>query len=277
MRGRHRHQPVTRIFRGDALADEILGAVRADPACARASLLVLRDASAPPAAAYAARIESFAPRAGFPVTVRDYPATLAELRTLLEATQGAVLPIHPLPDWIDAATLTARVGPDRDPEGLHPLHAGALALGRPGIVPPTADAAFRVAKAIVGPLSGKTATVVGASPVVGRPLALLLIAAGATVRVAQATTRDLAAETRDAEIVFSAVGHPGLLGRDHLREGAVGIDIGITRQGERLVGDIDAGKVEGHAAWLTHVPDGVGPVTVACLMRNAALLGGAGV
>ncbi|WP_425053635.1 hypothetical protein [Psychromarinibacter sp. S121] len=266
---------MTRTFRGDALADGILDGLRADPAAARASLLVLRDASAPPAAAYAARIESLAPRSGFPVTVRDYPASLTELRALLDTTQGAVLPIHPLPGWIDPPTLTEMLGPDRDPEGLHPLHAGALALGRPGVVPPTADAAFRVAEDIAGPLSGRTAAVVGASPVVGRPLALLLIAAGATVRVAQASTRDLAAETRDAEIVFSAVGRPCLLGRDHLGKGAIGIDIGITRQGDRLVGDLDADSLNGHASWLTHVPDGVGPVTVACLMRNAARLGGA--
>lgn len=270
MRGRYRRQPLTRIFRGETLAGEILADLRAESATRAARLTVLRDDAAPSAAAYAARIAALAPKAGLAVEIRDYPDRRVALDALLAETPGAVLPMHPLPAWLDDASPV--LGPSRDAEGLHPLHAGALALGQPGIVPPTAAAAVRIAETLAGPLEGRTATVVGASPVVGRPLALLLIAAGVTVRVAQATTRDLAAETRDAEIVFAAAGVPGLIGRDHLRAGAICIDIGVTRQDDRLLGDIDAEAVQGHAAVLTHVPDGVGPVTVACLLRNAVEL-----
>jgi len=121
---------------------------------------------------------------------------------------------------------------------------------------------------IMGSLKGLRVVVVGASPVVGRPLALMLLEKEATVTVCHVATVDLASHTREADVIISATGVAGLIRADHIREGAVLLDVGIVRTEKGLVGDIDLDSVQGKAAVVTHVPDGVGPVTTACLLEN---------
>jgi len=256
----------TRLFTGFALADAILDGLAPKPADA---LRVMADRSAPGAMAYVTRIVEYAERIGLGTEVVDYPPADGWRAGATEASGRPTLLVQPAPRGFDVSQFLDRIGPEADVEGLHPTHAGRHARGEPAVVPPTAEAAMRVAAELVGSLEGALVCVVGASPTVGRPLALALLSAGATVRIAQATTRDLIAETCDADIVIAAAGVPGLIGRDHLKPGAVAIDVGVTRVEGRLLGDIDRAGAEGRAAWLTHVPDGVGPLTTACLMRNA--------
>lgn len=256
----------TRLFSGTEMAASIL-----DGLAPRSGdgLHVLADPGAAGAAAYARRISEQAARIGLPLVLTGYPQTDAERATLLSSRTLPVLALSPAPAGFDRQGFLDQLGPDRDVEGLHPGNAGLLATGRAGIMPPTAEAATLIAEHLAGSLSRAVVAIVGASASVGRPLAMAMLARGATVRVAQDTTKDLAGETRDADIVCAAAGVPGLIGRAHLRKGTIAIDIGVTRVGDRLVGDIDAEGVIGHVAWLTEVPDGVGPVTTACLMRNA--------
>ena len=269
---------MTEIFRGGALADRILDAARdrLERAGATASLVVMRPAD-PAADAYVGRLAGLAPRAGIRLEVVAYPSSGSEARAVLVEKAGrdgadAALLLGPYPSGIDAWALVAALGPARDAEGRHPEHLGRLALGRPRIVPATAGAVHRIARHLVGPLAGRRVAVVGASPLVGRALSLLLVEDGATVRIAQRATRDLPAETRGAEVVVAAAGVPHLIGRDHLSDGAVVIDVGVSMRAGRLVGDVDRAAVGGLAAVLTHVPDGVGPVTAAGLLENVATL-----
>lgn len=259
-------------FSGVELAQTMRDTLRTSAENTRRKIVVFKDDNSAPATVYANRIAETAPSAGFIPDIRAYPETRAEFEAILETITAPILTMHPLPAWISSNAMLNLVGPDRDAEGAHALHAGALAAGHADIVPPTAKAAFLIAEHLCGDLKGKTVTVVGASPIVGRPLALLLIDAQATVRVAQAATLDLASETRDADIVIAAAGVPGLICGSTVRKGAVCIDVGITRVGDRILGDFDVQTVRGRAAYLTAVPDGVGPVTVACLFENAAKL-----
>ena len=255
----------TTMFSGVDLAAAILDEVRPG---IEDGLCVLADPASPGATAYINRITEFAQRIALPVKVMGYPENDDAAARFLKSCKTPILPLQPPPDGIDVQALLDRIGPERDVEGVHPVNAGRLALGQPGTVPPTAEAATIVARHLAGSLEGAVVSVIGASFTVGRPLALLLLNCGATVRVSQATTRDLAAETREADIVIAATGVPGLVGADHLRRGAIAIDVGIRRVGDRLVGDIDQAAVDGRAAWVTLVPDGVGPITTACLLRN---------
>jgi methylenetetrahydrofolate dehydrogenase (NADP+)/methenyltetrahydrofolate cyclohydrolase len=265
-----RHAMINTIeFSGVALAHTLSSALRETEAAKKHNIVVFRNTNNAPASAYADRIAATAPSAGFTVDIRDYPTSRNEFEDLLDEISVPILSMHPIPDWITNADLVHLVGLHRDVEGAHPMHAGALALGHSTIVPPTAQAAFSIAEHLCGSLVGKTVCVIGASTIVGRPLALLLIAAEATVRVAQAATVDLNAQTQDADIVICAVGVPGLLTGSNIRKNAICIDVGITRVGERILGDFDLQSVQGKASILTAVPDGVGPLTVANLFVNA--------
>ncbi|QBY01318.1 bifunctional 5,10-methylenetetrahydrofolate dehydrogenase/5,10-methenyltetrahydrofolate cyclohydrolase [Rhodophyticola sp. CCM32] len=256
----------TRLFSGVDLANTILDGLNPVPGD---TLCVLADPLAPGAMAYVDRISDYAARIALRIERLAYPTSDEEHARLPALLTGPVLLIQPAPDAFDASRFLDHIGPDADAEGLHPVHAGHHAKGEVAVIPPTAEAAAIVAAHLAGSLEGAVVSVVGASPTVGRPLAMALLTAGATVRVAQVTTKDLVAETCGADIVVAAAGVPGLIRCDHLRRGAIAIDIGVTRVGNRLVGDIDRAAVDGHVSWLTHVPDGVGPVTTACLLRNA--------
>lgn len=207
-------------------------------------------------------------------------ATQAEVEALLatlnadEAVDGILLQL-PLPRHLDEQAAVATIDPDKDVDGLTPVSAGRLALGIPGMVPCTPYGCLLLLQDRLGDLSGKDAIVVGRSILVGKPMAALLLGANCTVTMAHSRTRNLADAVRRADIVVAAVGRAEMVKGDWIKPGAVVIDVGINRlapaEGEtrgRLVGDVDYASVLPLASAITPVPGGVGPMTIACLLRN---------
>lgn len=181
----------------------------------------------------------------------------------------------PLPDHIDSSLVINEIDPSKDVDGLTEANAGRLMLGKEGLVPCTPQGSVILAKSVRDSLSGLHAVVVGRSILVGKPLAMLLLAENCTVTMAHSRTKDLAAVCRDADIVCAAVGRPRLVKGDWIREGATVIDVGINRIEEdgksRLVGDVDFDAAKTRAGAITPVPGGVGPMTIACLLRNTVI------
>nr|WP_221333648.1 bifunctional 5,10-methylenetetrahydrofolate dehydrogenase/5,10-methenyltetrahydrofolate cyclohydrolase [Nocardia transvalensis] len=197
-------------------------------------------------------------------------AIRAEL-SKLSADPGvhAVMLQTPLPAGVGLDDVSGAIAAEKDVDGVSPLSLGRLAAGLPGFPPATAEAVVELARRHDIPLAGRHVAVVGRSNVVGKPLAHLLLAENATVTVCHSRTTDLPAVTSAADVVVAAVGRAGLITGDHVREGAVVIDVG-TNEGPDggIVGDVDAASVTGKAAALSPVPGGVGPVTTALLMRH---------
>ena len=180
----------------------------------------------------------------------------------------------PLPKGLDGEAATMNIDPCKDVDGLHPTNLGMIVLDKPTLVPCTPSGCIRILDHYDIPVRGANVVVVGRSFLVGRPLALLMAARGtdATVTIAHSRTKDLAAVTRSADIVIGAVGVPEMLTAEHIRPGAVVIDVGINRvESGGLVGDVAFDEVAEVASAITPVPGGVGPMTVAMLMRNTAL------
>ncbi|MBA3347734.1 MAG: bifunctional 5,10-methylenetetrahydrofolate dehydrogenase/5,10-methenyltetrahydrofolate cyclohydrolase [Actinobacteria bacterium] len=202
------------------------------------------------------------------------PASTSEEELLrvvadLNADDGVdgILVQLPLPAGSDEARVIRAVDPAKDVDGFHPLNAGLLYLGRPTFVPGTALGVLELLDEYGVELEGAHAVVVGRSDIVGKPVSLLLLHRHATVTMCHSRTRELGAEIARADVVVAAVGVPGLVRADAVKEGACLIDVGITRTDAGLVGDIDPAAAE-RAALLTPVPGGVGPMTVAMLLRN---------
>ena len=201
---------------------------------------------------------------------------LAELNA--DPSIHGILVQSPCPQHVDEAAVVRAIDPRKDVDGFHPLNVAALAMEDPSaLVPCTPLGCLELLRAYDIPTRGARAVVVGRSLIVGKPMAMLLLAKGtdATVTVAHSRTSDLAAVTREADIVVAAIGRPHFLGADHIREGAVVIDVGINRiddpsdpRGYRLVGDVDFAAVAPKCRAITPVPGGVGPMTIAMLMRN---------
>jgi len=180
----------------------------------------------------------------------------------------------PLPKHIDADKVIEAISPEKDVDGFHPVNAGRLATGGRGFVPCTPRGSLRLVKSVRKDLAGLHAIVVGRSNIVGKPMALLLLGESCTVTIAHSKTRDLAAVCREADILVAAVGRPKLLGAEHVKPGAIVIDVGINRIADpatgksRLVGDVDFEAAKAIAGAITPVPGGVGPMTIACLLEN---------
>ncbi|MEO6433934.1 MAG: bifunctional methylenetetrahydrofolate dehydrogenase/methenyltetrahydrofolate cyclohydrolase FolD [Sphingomicrobium sp.] len=183
----------------------------------------------------------------------------------------------PLPTQIDERKVITRVDPDKDVDGFHPVNAGRLAIGLHGFVPCTPLGCLKLLQAELGDLSGKSAVVIGRSNIVGKPMALLLLGASCTVTIAHSRTKDLPDVVRGADIVIAAVGRAEMVKGDWLKPGATVIDVGINRLPPtedgtgtkgRLVGDVDFASASSVAGAITPVPGGVGPMTIACLIRN---------
>jgi methylenetetrahydrofolate dehydrogenase (NADP+) / methenyltetrahydrofolate cyclohydrolase len=193
----------------------------------------------------------------------------------------------PLPDQIDQAAVIRAIDPAKDVDGFHPVNAGLLAQGLPGLVPCTPLGCLMLLQDTLGDLRGMRALVLGRSTIVGRPMAQLLLGADCTVTIAHSRTRDLPGECRRADILVAAVGRPGMVRGDWIKPGAAVIDVGINRlpgtePGKtRLVGDVAYDEARLVAGAITPVPGGVGPMTVACLLHNtvraAAALNGVAV
>ncbi|WP_010184166.1 bifunctional methylenetetrahydrofolate dehydrogenase/methenyltetrahydrofolate cyclohydrolase FolD [Sphingomonas sp. PAMC 26605] len=177
----------------------------------------------------------------------------------------------PLPGHIDEQAVTTRIDPDKDVDGFHPVNAGRLAVGLPGFVPCTPLGCLMLLKDQLGDLSGLDAVVIGRSNIVGKPMAQLLIAESCTVTVAHSRTRDLSSLVKRADIVVAAVGRPHMVKSDWLKPGATVIDVGINRTPESLVGDVDFAGALSIAGAVTPVPGGVGPMTIAVLLRNTLI------
>ena len=181
----------------------------------------------------------------------------------------------PLPKHLDEQAVVDAIDPHKDVDGLTPISTGRLALGLPGLVPCTPLGSLMLLKDHIGDLSGKDAIVIGRSILVGKPMAQLLLSENCTVTIAHSRTRDLKARVQQADIVVAAVGRAEMVKGDWLKPGAVVIDVGINRldpvAGEakgRLVGDVDYASARDLASAITPVPGGVGPMTIACLLRN---------
>lgn len=194
-----------------------------------------------------------------------------------DPTVSGIMLHLPLPDQLDAFALQQTIAPDKDVEGVSAANLGLLAMGREALVPCTAAAAFACLQSTGEPLAGREAVVVGRSVIVGKPLAMLLLAAHATVTQCHTRTRDLVAHTRRAEILCVAAGVPGFIGAEHVSPGAIVIDVGTHRvtakdangsMKTRTVGDVRFEEVASLAKAVTPVPGGVGPVTVAMLLAN---------
>jgi methylenetetrahydrofolate dehydrogenase (NADP+) / methenyltetrahydrofolate cyclohydrolase len=191
-----------------------------------------------------------------------------------EAVSGVLLQL-PVPERLDGGALTATINPDKDVDGLTPVNAGLLSLGRPGLRPCTPLGVMELLADTGVPLEGAEAVVVGRSNLFGKPMAQLLLAENATVTVCHSRTRDLRAECARADVLIAAVGRPRLIEGDFVKPGAVVIDVGMNRltpeqagNTSGLVGDVNFEGVSEIASAITPVPGGVGPMTIALLLRN---------
>ena len=179
----------------------------------------------------------------------------------------------PLPSQIDSHAVINAIDPDKDVDGFHLINVGRLATGAPGLVPCTPLGCMMLLKDELKELTGKNAVVVGRSNIVGKPMSALLLAESCTVTIAHSRTQDLPGVCREADILVAAVGRPEMIPGDWIKPGATVIDVGINRvEGDegktRLVGDVDYASAQSVAGAITPVPGGVGPMTIACLLRN---------
>jgi methylenetetrahydrofolate dehydrogenase (NADP+)/methenyltetrahydrofolate cyclohydrolase len=217
-------------------------------------------------ATLAAGMESFEHR--LPATTSQ-----AELLALVDALNAndavdGILVQLPLPPQIDAQAVIERIDPDKDVDGFHPINAGRLATGLPGFVPCTPLGCLMLLKDQRNSLAGLDAVVIGRSNIVGKPMASLLLGESCTVTIAHSKTRDLSSVVQRADIVVAAVGRPKMVKGEWIKPGALVIDVGINRVEGKLVGDVDFDGAASVAGAITPVPGGVGPMTIACLLRN---------
>jgi methylenetetrahydrofolate dehydrogenase (NADP+) / methenyltetrahydrofolate cyclohydrolase len=174
----------------------------------------------------------------------------------------------PLPKHINETTILQAIDPKKDVDGFHPVNQGLLMSGAKGLVPCTPLGCIIMLKQVLGSLAGKNAIVIGRSNIVGKPVALLLLNESATVTIAHSKTQNLESLVKQADIVVAAVGRPLMVKGSWLKPGCVVIDVGINRVNGKLVGDVDFHEAVAVASHITPVPGGVGPMTIACLMKN---------
>lgn len=274
------------IIDGRAIAAEIEEEVRADVAARVAAgwrppgLHVVLCGDDPASAIYVGGKERASQRVGIGSRVHRPPgsSSTAELLELVDGLNrddevDAILVQMPLPAQVESAAVLEAVSPIKDVDGFHPHSFGLLAEGHPRVAPCTPAGIMELLSRHRVPVRGARAVVVGRSTIVGRPTALLLINADATVTVAHSKTADLPGVCREADILVVAIGRDRMVDAGYVKPGAAVIDVGMNRgEGKKLYGDVDRESVEPVAGWLTPVPGGVGPMTIAMLMRNALRL-----
>ena len=196
-------------------------------------------------------------------------ATIAEVNA--DDDVDGLLVQLPLPDHIDETRVIEAIAPEKDVDGIHPVNAGRLYLGRPTLVPGTPLGIMRMLDEYEIPLEGARAVVVGRSAIVGKPVAHLLLQRNATVTICHSRTQDLERHTLDADVLVAAVGRTHLISADMVKAGGTVIDVGMNRDesSRKVLGDVDPGAME-RAAYMTPVPGGVGPMTIAMVLQNAA-------
>ena len=278
-----------RLIDGKAFAAglrERVARVAAEFAAAQArppGLAVVLVGEHPPSAAYVRSKAKATREAGMESFEHKLPADVSQgqLMALVDelnadpAVDGILVQL-PLPEHIDETAVILRLDPDKDVDGFHPMNAGRLAVGLDGLVPCTPLGCLMLLRSELGNLSGLDAIVVGRSNIVGKPMAQLLTQASCTVTVAHSRTRDLPAAVRSADIVVAAVGRPELIRGDWLKPGATVIDVGQERVEQpdgtrKLLGDVAFDEAVEVAGAITPVPGGVGPMTIACLLRNTVV------
>lgn len=200
------------------------------------------------------------------------PELLALLKSLNDdpAVHGILVQL-PLPPQIDDAQVLLAIDPAKDVDGFHPWNAGQLLANGPGLRPCTPSGVMELLKRYQIPVAGRRAVVVGRSDIVGKPMAILLLQAHATVTICHSRTSNLAEECRRADILVAAIGKPEMVGEDFIQPGAVVIDVGMNRIDGRLTGDVDPAAMARLSSAYTPVPGGVGPLTIAMLMANTVL------
>ncbi len=271
-----------RILDGKALAatvtDEVRAAVaarvaRGRPAPGLAVVLVGENAASQ---VYVRNKRKTTEGVGMRSFAHDFPADVpeAELLALIDRLNAdpsvsGILVQLPLPAHIDPERVTERIEPLKDVDGFHPYNVGRLVLKRPTLRPCTPYGCMKLLEATGEPLAGKHAVVIGQSNIVGRPMALELLMARCTVTVCHSATRDLPGIVRQGDVVVAGVGKAKFVPGDWVKQGAIVIDVGINRMPDgKLCGDVDFEGASVHASWITPVPGGVGPMTIAMLLSN---------
>lgn len=277
---------ITNLLDGKALAERIqtqlTGQIQAlAPQIGRApGLAVVMVGDNPASAAYVRNKERACTKVGIASFGQHFPtnASQLELEQVIQALNqdervDGILVQLPLPDHLDSVALLYQIEPNKDADGLHPLSLGRLVRGEVGLRSCTPAGVMRLLQEYQVDLKGKQVVVIGRSILVGKPLALMLLEADATVTIAHSRSHDLQSITKQADILIPAVGRPGLITAAMVKPGAVVVDVGISRVSDasgtsRLVGDVDFESVQEVAQFITPVPGGVGPMTVAMLLQN---------
>ena len=266
------------LIDGKAIARQVEAEVAA--AIARLSfapgLVAVRVGNDPASEIYVRSKAKKAQELGLRGSERVFPETMTEAELLAEvdrlnrddAVDGILVQL-PLPKHIDPQKVIDAIAPEKDVDGFHPINVGKLHLGRPTLAPCTPAGCIRLIDSTGVPIAGANAVVIGRSDIVGKPMAALLLQRSATVTVCHSKTRDLAAITHNADILVAAIGRPRFVTADMVKPGAVVIDVGINRGADgKLAGDVDFAHVREVAGSITPVPGGVGPMTIAMLMKN---------
>ena len=228
-----------------------------------------------PSQIYVRNKEKFAKEIGLKSEIIKYPKDIQEISVLNkidelnkdEAVSGILVQL-PLPDHIDKQKIIERINPDKDVDGFHPYNVGNLSSGYESSVPCTPLGCYLLIKKIEPNLSGKKAIVIGRSNLNGKPMAQLLLKENCTVTITHSKTKDLKAECLEADIIVAAVGIPELVKGDWVKKDTIVIDVGINKTDKGIVGDVAFEEVSKNAKALTPVPGGVGPMTIACLLKN---------
>ncbi|GMR08342.1 MAG: bifunctional methylenetetrahydrofolate dehydrogenase/methenyltetrahydrofolate cyclohydrolase FolD [Gammaproteobacteria bacterium] len=270
------------IIDGKAIAAELLATVKQRVSQRQADnlpvpgLAVVKVGDNPASEVYVRNKHRACKEAGINSISHDLDAntTQTELLQLIDCLNNnpeihGILVQLPLPQQIDPYAVIETINPDKDVDGFHPDNIGRLALGKPRLRPCTPYGIIKLLQHTGASLRGLEAVVVGSSNIVGKPMALELIMAGCTVTVCNSATRELATHVSRADIIVAAVGKPSLIKGSWIKAGAIIIDVGITRQQDgSLAGDVEFEAASENAAWITPVPGGVGPMTVAMLLHN---------
>lgn len=276
----------SQLLDGKALAQRIQEQLKAEVEQLKSSygrppgLAVLMVGDNPASAAYVRNKERACAKVGIASFGQHFPADVSQSeveqtidRLNQDPNVDGILLQLPVPEHLNSVYLLHKISPDKDVDGLHPLNLGRLLRGERGLQSCTPSGVMRLLREYQIDVKGKNAVIVGRSILVGKPIALMLLEADATVTIAHSRTQNLAEVTRQADILIAAVGRPHLITADHVKPNAIVIDVGINRvtdaQGKsRLVGDVDFDAVRDMTQFITPVPGGVGPMTVTMLLQN---------
>lgn len=270
-----------KILDGKALADKIVASVAEEAAALKKKagrppkLVAVLVGDDPSSQTYVSNKHKDCLKAGFSSEVRTLPASTTRKALLKvvdelnndDLVDGFIVQL-PLPEGLDEEEVIEAISPEKDVDGFHPNNVGKLLIGEKCFAPATPKGIIRLLKENNVEMEGKNAVIVGRSNIVGKPLALLLLKENATVTVCHSKTKDLKEVTSKADILVAAVGKPGLITADHVKKGAVVVDVGTTRIEGNIKGDVVFDEVKQKASAITPVPGGVGPMTRAMLLEN---------